>query len=277
MGRIPTQYSVDLAKYTLLELYLGDQEFEQLFTVIIEKHKAFLSGLATLPQFVSQSDCSFSTYIDKTLEEAFPGAREHLELIERIGQLEREAPDGNFTAILLGYLPADYAEDFKKLLKEIGSLARKFGLDYPWAVPLLLITAISRMFIRKKTNNVPNGLVDKYRHLLMQATSQSLVQSMQQWEPLRIEIPAAIVAWLPANKILEIVRTRLRDYREGLKKYVSLDTQDRFHTQIRWVFAKKRYNLSAKQIMDSEFLGEELVGYEHIAGTIRSWERKLMK
>ena len=285
MGRIPVAYALQLAKWELVNLYLEDNEFSADFSRLRQVHKSVLSRLIKTP-FGPEADSKTTSeeYLDKLIEllgKAAPDIGGALRFTDKIDEILQVTADIDFETTLLSHFPPDRVKGLEELVRELRSLANQFGLDYAWSVPLLLIAAVgdpvSETTIDRKTTSATSFSDeerDLIRDLLAMEVYRLSAKSTENLEPLRIEIPAAMVLWIPTNTILNIVRTFVQSYKENMgNSGIPQDTQSGLHKQIRWVFAKKRYNLSYKGIMDSEYYGDKYAGYSQIANAIRKWDK----
>jgi hypothetical protein len=274
-SRIPATYAVDLAKAELLRLYLADEEFSEEFESVRQRHETTLCQLLrdTSDSGTTENHTpdDSETEIMKLLEKTGPGISRAMEIGAKAISLEKATTDYRLEGLVRSRFSGGHVEELVELAKDLRRLAIRFGFDYSWAVPYLLSHAITEM--------VPEVIAisdrDKCRELIELLCSEDIAKSLK-WPPLVITIPAAFVLWLSEGRILEGVRKRLRAYKVELAESgVSLDTQDALHRQIRWLFAHKRHRLSAKETMDTDYLGNTIVGYSHIADTIRNWDKRL--
>ena len=284
--RVPSAYAEDLAKYELIDLYLKDGEFSSELGRILRKHDTVLTRLLNSPHdpgVMGEAAASdLERQVLETLRRDAPRFYRSLQLTTIIGDLERMAADRHVDVenLLPDRFPPDCVDGVLELAADIRTMATRFGLDYPWAVPRLLKYVIAT----KDTGE--DEAIKSLWPLMPIHVFGSLARSIER-PALLIRLPAAFVLLYSESQIIKMMRQLLHAYKQKLKKEgFPLDTKDAFSKQLGWVFAHKRHALSAKQISseiewtvikseNGETHDIGLANENHVRDVLRKWGRML--
>ncbi len=277
---IPSAFADDLARYELIRLYLEDDAFS---TELNSLQRQYQDDIVDFLQsdgkdaLIESSDMQ-STECFETYElNDYPEYQKVLECVRNIGRAENRClteKKETFINVLPSIFPHEHAKLFVEISVALEMLTTRFGFDYYFAIPRLLADMVTSVSIQIVQDYGWKLSEDDFSNLKL-TSYESIAKSTGQ-KPLIIVLDALVIMYQTEREILAHVKEQLHGYKEKLKNIgFELDSKDQMEKQIGWVFAQKRYGLSAKEILNSEFLGGPAVDYHHISDTIRDWDDRL--